>query len=117
MKSFDGVPMLDAEGYCPACREWLPLKGNNLPKHVCRDTDRMCKYAGESPSKVRCVIKNDEERAVVVKFFRSHEESDPCLNDPRAHRHSIVCHGGDICRKRMKRIYDAYIEYMERLLH
>ncbi len=117
MKTFDGVPMLDAEGNCPACRKWIPLKGSHLPKHTCRDTDRPCMYSGESPSEVRYVIKNDDERADVVAFFRSHHESDPCLINPHTHRHSIECHAGAVCRKRMMRIRNAYIEYVERLLH
>lgn len=117
MKKFDGVPMLDAEGYCPACREWLPLKGNDLPKHACRDTDRSCKFGGNSPSEVKCVVKSDEERKEVAAFLLSHRESDPCLINPHTHRHTIVCQGGEVCRKMMMRIRNAFIEYVERQLH
>ncbi len=118
MKSLDGVPILDTEGYCPSCREWLLLKGNHLPKHTCRGTDRVCMYAEESPSAVQCVIKNDAERADVVAFLRSHrQESDPCLINPHTHRHTMLCQGGAVCRKMMMRIHNAYLEYMERLLH
>ncbi len=117
MKTFDGVPILDAEGYCPSCRQWFPLRGHNLPKHTCGDTKRSCKFAGSSASEVRYVIKSEEERTEVAAFLLSHRESDPCLINPRTHRHSIECHAGALCRKTMMRIRNAYIEYVERPLH
>ncbi len=117
MKSFDGVPILEAEGYCPSCREWFSLKRNNLPKHICRDTDHSCRFSENSPTEIRCVINDDAERKDVAKFLLSHHESDPCLINPHTHRHSMECKGGSICRKMMMRIRNAYIEYMERSVH
>ena len=113
MKTFDGVPILKEEGYCPLCGVWYELRRHGLPDHVCTSTEKRCKFSACSPSHVRYAITTDEEMHAVARYLLSHEESDPCLINTHTQRHTVVCQGGDVCRKIMMRLRNAYVGYAE----